>query len=124
MKGNGWLTLDPSGASVNFVLHYVDDVTLDIGICTAHAGYDNQPHFTPKAKNVLVIFSSGGCSHLDTFDYKPELQRLHNLPCPDSLLEGKRFAFIEGVPNMLGPQATFAQTLLSEELKGGIQMKD
>ena len=30
-----------------------------------------QPHFTPKAKNVLVIFSSGGCSHLDTFDYKP-----------------------------------------------------
>lgn len=41
-----------------------------------------QPHFTPKAKNVLVIFSSGGCSHLDTFDYKPELIRRHGQPMP------------------------------------------
>src|SRR5690349_12786399 len=32
-------------------------------------------HFTPKAKQVLLIFCSGGCSHLDTFDYKPELVR-------------------------------------------------
>src|SRR5437762_5951904 len=30
-------------------------------------------HFAPKAKRVLVIFCSGACSHLDTFDYKPEL---------------------------------------------------
>src|SRR5690349_15577105 len=33
------------------------------------------PHFSPKAKQVLLIFCSGGCSHLDTFDYKPELVR-------------------------------------------------
>ena len=51
---------------------------------------------------------AGAPSQLELFDYKPELQRLHNQPCPDSLLEGKRFAFIEGVPNMLGPQASFA----------------
>jgi hypothetical protein len=40
------------------------------------------PHFTPKAKNVLVIFCSGACSHLDTFDYKPELIRRHGQPMP------------------------------------------
>jgi hypothetical protein len=32
-----------------------------------------QPHFTPKAKRVIFLFSSGGVSHMDTFDYKPEL---------------------------------------------------
>jgi len=40
------------------------------------------PHFTPRAKNVLVIFCSGACSQLDTFDYKPELIRSHGQPMP------------------------------------------
>ena len=40
------------------------------------------PHFTPRATNVLVIFCSGACSHLDTFDYKPELIRRHGQPMP------------------------------------------
>src|ERR1051326_5402864 len=31
------------------------------------------PHFTPKAKRVLLIFCSGAVSHVDTFDFKPEL---------------------------------------------------
>ena len=31
------------------------------------------PHFEPKAKRVIFVFSSGGVSHMDTFDYKPEL---------------------------------------------------
>src|SRR5690606_7275116 len=53
--------------------------------------------------------ADGGATQLGLFDYTPELMRLHDQPCPGSLLEGKRFAFIEGVPNMLGPQATFAQ---------------
>jgi hypothetical protein len=30
-------------------------------------------------------------------------------PCPDSFLKGERFAFIRGVPSLLGPQAEFAQ---------------
>jgi len=42
------------------------------------------PHFIPSAKNVLVIFCSGACSHLDTFDYKPELFRRHGQPLPGS----------------------------------------
>ncbi len=32
-----------------------------------------QPHFKPKAKRVIFLFMYGGPSHVDTFDYKPEL---------------------------------------------------
>jgi hypothetical protein len=42
------------------------------------------PHFLPRATQVLVVFCSGACSQLDTFDYKPELIRRHGQPLPDS----------------------------------------
>jgi hypothetical protein len=32
-----------------------------------------RPHFTPRAKRVIFLFSTGGVSHMDTFDYKPKL---------------------------------------------------
>jgi hypothetical protein len=35
-----------------------------------------QPHFTPKAKAVIFLFMYGGPSHVDTFDYKPDLYPL------------------------------------------------
>src|SRR5436309_9392060 len=41
-----------------------------------------QPHFMPKAKRVLHIFCTGAVSHLDTWDYKPELLRRHGQPLP------------------------------------------
>src|SRR5262245_5053430 len=41
-----------------------------------------RPHFTPQARRVLVIFCSGACSHLDTWDYKPELIKWHDKPMP------------------------------------------
>ena len=41
-----------------------------------------QSHFPAKAKRVLMIFCSGACSQLDTFDYKPELIRRHGEPMP------------------------------------------
>lgn len=31
------------------------------------------PHYPAKAKRVIFVFSNGGVSHMDTFDYKPEL---------------------------------------------------
>ncbi len=43
-----------------------------------------QPHFAPKAKRVVQVFCAGGVSHLDSFDYKPELERMHG-----KTLEGK-----------------------------------
>ena len=39
-------------------------------------------HFAPKANNVIVVFCSGALSHIDTFDYKPELFRRHGEPLP------------------------------------------
>lgn len=40
------------------------------------------PHHAAAARNVLVIFCSGACSQIDTFDYKPELIKLHGQPLP------------------------------------------
>jgi hypothetical protein len=40
------------------------------------------PHFAPRAKQVLVIFCSGALSHLDTWDYKPELIKRHDQALP------------------------------------------
>ncbi|HQX48603.1 MAG TPA: DUF1501 domain-containing protein [Planctomycetaceae bacterium] len=36
---------------------------------------DGQPHFTPKAKNVIWLFMNGGVSHMESFDPKPELTK-------------------------------------------------
>jgi hypothetical protein len=35
------------------------------------------PHFPPRARRVVQIFCCGGVSHIDTFDYKPELAKFH-----------------------------------------------
>ena len=43
------------------------------------------PHFAPRAKSVIFLFMVGGPSHVDTFDYKPELQKLNGKPVPDSI---------------------------------------
>jgi hypothetical protein len=44
-----------------------------------------QPHFAPKARSVISLFMNGGTSHVDTFDPKPELDRLHGEAPPKSL---------------------------------------
>lgn len=38
------------------------------------------PHFTPKARRVIHLCLCGGLSHIDSFDYKPELARFHGKP--------------------------------------------
>ncbi|SFT16204.1 Protein of unknown function [Zhouia amylolytica] len=67
------------------------------------------PPFPPKVKSVIYLHMAGAPSQLEMFDYKPELQKLHNQSCPESFLEGRKFAFIRGVPKLLGPQAKFNQ---------------
>ena len=66
-------------------------------------------HYAPRAKRVIYLHMAGAPSQLELFDHKPELRKLDGQPCPPSLLAGKRFAFIQGTPMMLGPQAKFAQ---------------
>jgi len=40
------------------------------------------PHFAARAKRVIFLFMKGGPSHVDTFDYKPLLERDHGKPLP------------------------------------------
>ena len=75
----------------------------------AHPLMPKSPHFPGRAKSVIYLHMAGAPSQLELFDYKPELMKMDGQDCPQSLLEGKRFAFIRGVPKMLGPQAKFAQ---------------
>ena len=44
----------------------------------------------PRAKRVIYLFQSGGPPHLDLFDYKPELDRLHGQEVPESVFRGQR----------------------------------
>ena len=40
------------------------------------------PHFKPRVKHVILCYMSGGVSHVDSFDPKPELKRRHGQPMP------------------------------------------
>jgi hypothetical protein len=42
------------------------------------------PHFATKARNVIFLFMSGGPSHVDLFDFKPDLIRFAGQPIPES----------------------------------------
>src|SRR6266480_1132262 len=51
---------------------------------------EREPHFAPKAKRVIFLFQSGGPSHLELLDYKPELVKHHGSELPDSIRRGQR----------------------------------
>ncbi|MFU8892430.1 MAG: DUF1501 domain-containing protein [Luteolibacter sp.] len=50
----------------------------------------SSPHFAPKAKRVIYLFQSGGPSHIDLFDHKPHLEKVHGKELPDSVRQGQR----------------------------------
>jgi hypothetical protein len=58
------------------------------------------PHFPARARRILHIFCSGACSHLDTWDYKPELIKRHGQPLPGG----------EGLVTFQGAQGNLAQS--------------
>jgi uncharacterized protein (DUF1501 family) len=68
-----------------------------------------QPLFPPRATRVIHLHMAGAPSQLELFDSKPELARFDGQETPASFLEGKRFAFIQGVPKLLGPVFPFAR---------------
>jgi hypothetical protein len=47
-------------------------------------------HFAPKAKRVIYLFQSGAPSHIDLFDYKPQLAKHRAIDLPDSVRMGQR----------------------------------
>ncbi|WP_417396703.1 DUF1501 domain-containing protein [Gimesia chilikensis] len=64
-----------------------------------------QPHFAPKAKRVIFLFMHGGPSHMDTFDYKPQLQKDSGKPLPFD----KPKIFSAQTGNLLGSPWKFKQ---------------
>jgi len=48
------------------------------------------PHFAPRATAVISLFMSGGVSHVDTFDPKPELDRYDGQPIPTGEIKTER----------------------------------
>lgn len=57
---------------------------------TGFAAQPELPHFLPKAKRVIYLFMAGGPSHIDMFDYKPALRKIHGTELPDSIRNGQR----------------------------------
>ncbi len=57
---------------------------------TRIGGLPTLPHFAPKAKRIIYLLQSGAPSHVDLFDYKPGLAKLHGTPLPDSVRGGQR----------------------------------
>ena len=68
-----------------------------------------QPHFAPKAKSVIFLFMAGAPSHLELFDYKPQLAKFDGTLPPAELLKGYRAAFINPNSKLLGPKFKFAK---------------
>jgi hypothetical protein len=67
-----------------------------------------QPHFAPKAKHVIYLHMVGAPSQLDLFDFKPELIKRHNQPCPEEVTKGRDFAFIGKTSTLAGSRWKFA----------------
>ncbi len=70
-------------------------------------------HFPGRAKRVIYMFMAGGPSQLEMFDFKPELQKYHGQPIPESYIAGRRFAFMDTFtkekPRLLGTIRNFAR---------------
>lgn len=62
----------------------------------------------PRAKRVIVLHMAGSPPQQDLLDPKPALVALDGKPCPESLLDGERFAFIRGHPKVLASPYSFA----------------
>jgi hypothetical protein len=67
------------------------------------------PHFKAKAKNVIYLFMAGAPSHLELFDYKPQLAKFSGTLPPPDLIKGYRAAFINPSSKLLGPKFKFAK---------------
>ncbi|MEZ6062716.1 MAG: DUF1501 domain-containing protein [Planctomycetaceae bacterium] len=100
--------LSTSGLSVGSIaLH-----SLLAGDAAAATHQDMTPrlgHHAPRAKNVIYLFMAGGPSHLELFEDKPALKKYHGQLPPDSLVKGRRFAFLPKGARLLGSIRRFAR---------------
>jgi hypothetical protein len=71
-------------------------------------GVVNPPHVPPRARRVIWLYMAGGPSHLETFDPKPTLAKMHGKPMPESITKGQPIAQLQGAKlNCFAPQHPF-----------------
>jgi hypothetical protein len=58
-------------------------------------GVVNPPHFPVRAKRIIHLCMAGGPSHLESFDFKPELKRIHGQAFPASFTKGQQLAQLQ-----------------------------
>ena len=52
-------------------------------------------HFPARARRVIHLCMAGGPSHLESFDFKPELKKIHGEPFPESFTKGQQLAQLQ-----------------------------
>src|ERR1041385_7196532 len=73
-------------------------------------GIVNPPHHPQRAKRVIFLYMAGGPSHLETFDSKPQLAKLHGQPMPESFTKGQLIAQLQNQElACFAPQFAFAR---------------
>lgn len=68
-----------------------------------------RPPLPAKVRRIVYLHMAGAPPQHDLFDYKPKLVELNMQDCPQKYLEGQRFAFIKGVPKLLGTPHKFTK---------------
>ena len=81
----------------------------ELGSASRSAPATQTPHFAPKAKRVIYLFQSGGPSHIDLFDYKPHLEKVHGTELPDSVRQGQRLTGMTAGQKQLAVCKSIAQ---------------
>ena len=66
-----------------------------------------RPHHAARARNVIYLFMAGAPSHLELFDYKPQLAQFDGTLPPEELIKDYRAAFIKPSSKLLGPKFKF-----------------
>ena len=75
-----------------------------------YKGVVNPLHHNPKVKRVIYLYMAGGMTHLETWDPKPTLAKMHGQPMPESVTKGQQIAQLQGAKlNCFGPQHPFVK---------------
>jgi len=99
------------GAAALSMLLNKDALAVDAGTTTgSYHGLPHLPHHRPRVKRVIFLCMAGGPSHLESFDFKPELARLDGQPMPESFTSGQPIAQLQGQAlRVQGPLTGFKQ---------------
>jgi len=77
-----------------------------------NVGVLGSPDFAPRAKRVIQLHMLGAISHVDTFDYKPMLEKMHGQEMPESVRSKGRLSTMTAGQSsftILGPLGKFKQ---------------